>query len=264
MKRVDVDRVEPHRGDARQLRGPVRDRPGEGRKQIVDAQPFRHRPVLCGCAKRHCARWHNARWHNASWDITPEVSRRHTAQLQERICRTELPPIRGDREVPSVIGGIQHRNRQSATRTSSDCSPMRLPGINIGAAAYIPPRGIWYGSGKGFDRPFPRAIQDRAVADSCPLKRTKWATVPGCGHFMFKSGYLLSQIDTRRRRSATATSAPATAPRSAAGSGGSRWPARRRSRRAAPRPRRTACRRSGTPGAIRSRTRSAPTSPAIR
>ena len=128
-------------------------------------------PSLYGCAKRHCPRWHNARWRNASWGITPELSRRHTARPQERICRTELPPIRGDREVPSVIGGIQHRNRQSATRTSSDCSPIRLPGINIGAAAYIPPRGIRYGSGKGFGQLFPRAVQDRAVADSCPLKR---------------------------------------------------------------------------------------------
>jgi hypothetical protein len=60
---------------------------------------------------------------------------------------------------------------------------MRLPGINIGAAAYIPPRGIWYGSGKEFDRLFPRAIQDRAVADSCLLKLQKTDGVPGCGHF---------------------------------------------------------------------------------
>ncbi len=98
-----------------------------------------------------------------------------------------------------------------------------------------------------------------------PVKTAqKGRRFPSCAHFMFKSSYLMSQIDTRRHRFATATSAPATAPRSAAGSGGSRFPARRRSRRAAPRPRRTACRRSGRPGAIRSRTRSAPTSPAIR
>ena len=32
----------------------------------------------------------------------------------------------------------------------SDCAPIRLPGTGIEAAAYIPPRRIRYGSGKGF------------------------------------------------------------------------------------------------------------------
>src|SRR4029077_19274502 len=43
VERVEIDRVERHRGDARQLRGPAGDRPGKGRKQIVDAQTFGHR-----------------------------------------------------------------------------------------------------------------------------------------------------------------------------------------------------------------------------
>ena len=105
VKRVDVDRVEPHRGDARQLRDPVRDRPGQGRKQIIDAQPFRHRPVPCDCTGCHCVSWHNA----------GKAAAAHKFGLLGRgICRTkataglERPkgPIR-DRRHPTLQSAIR-------------------------------------------------------------------------------------------------------------------------------------------------------------
>ena len=145
MKRVDVNRIEPHRGDARQMRGPVRDRPGEGRKQIVDAQPFRHRPVPFAVAPNGIARWHNLQRHNAG-----SVAAAHGSTGGE-----DLPDVTA--ADPGRPGGPVRDRRHSTPQPAicdpivSDCSPMRLPGINIGAAAYIPPRGIWYGSGKEFD-----------------------------------------------------------------------------------------------------------------
>ena len=265
MKRVDVDRVEPHRGDARQRCRPVRDRPGEGRKQIVDAQPFRHRPVSRGCAKDRRAKWHNAaKRHNAHGkhgDSRRLITvRRASSGPPHGIGRRSGETV----PVPSVTGGIEHRNRKSATRSSRTAPRCACPGSASGPRHTFRRAEFRTAAGKGSDIPFPRTVSDRAVADSCPSNAGIVAPVPDLRYLNVKSGHAPSRTDTDRTLSATVMSGPAAAPRSAAVSGGTRFPARRHDRRAARRPRRTAWRRSGTPGATRSRTRSAPTSPAAR
>ena len=166
MKRVDVDRVEPHRRDARQMRRPVRDRSGQGRKQIIDAQAFAHRPVSCRRVLDCRGRAREGRQARPGGSGLPHGACRRSGEADD-----PGSPVRRS-------AACKHRNLPIATRLSRTAPRCAYPGSASGPRHTFRRAELGTAAGKVRRGPSPCAVRQPRRHRQLSFKRRNCRTVP--------------------------------------------------------------------------------------